>query len=294
MDKVTSRFDRPEIMALASDQEIKEPLLSNSGQGGSLSAARASPLDSANAPVVLDEIARNLEGNRPHVQPDQTRQKGISIFQGLVERVRRTVRGSADDIGWLQRAPDMPPVEDGTDRFTNILEIIRHDVHMLPDSMVYLLVPGLFSNHGPLYFTSTKATFLKMGLTCHIAKIHSEASVEKNAREIKEYIEEFHWGSKKRVFLLGHSKGGIDAAAALSLYWPELRDKVAGLALAQSPYGGSPIASDILREGQIGDYFNVRKIMEILIGKLIKVLSLVACLFLLCIYTIYVSVQLIA
>ncbi|KAF5762301.1 putative alpha/Beta hydrolase [Helianthus annuus] len=270
MDKVTSRFDRPEIMALASDQEIKEPLLSNSGQDGSLSAACASPLDSANAPVVLDEIARNLEGNRPHVQSDQTRQKRISLFQGLVERVRRTVRGSADDIGWLQRAPDMPPVEDGTDRFTNILEIIRHDVHMLPDSMVYLLVPGLFSNHGPLYFTNTKATFLKMGLTCHIAKIHSEASVEKNAREIKEYIEEFHWGSKKRVFLLGHSKGGIDAAAALSMYWPELRDKVAGLALAQSPYGGSPIASDILREGQIGDYFNVRKIMEILIGKLIK------------------------
>lgn len=71
--------------------------------------------------------------------------------------------------------------------------------------------------------------------------------------------------------LLGHSKGGVDSAAALSIYWPELKDKVAGLALAQSPYGGSPIASDIMREGQIGDYFNVRKLMEILICKVIKV-----------------------
>jgi len=73
--------------------------------------------------------------------------------------------------------------------------------------------------------------------------------------------------------VLGHSKGGIDAAAALSMYWPELKDKVAGLVLAQSPYGGSPIASDILRPGQLGDYLNVRKIMEILMRKVIKVIS---------------------
>lgn len=204
------------------------------------------------------------------VESNRTSQNGISIFQGLIDRARRTVRGSADDIGWLQRAPGMPPVEDGTERFMEILNNIRHGIRMLPNSMVYLLVPGLFSNHGPLYFVSTKMSFSKMGLACHIAKIHSEASVEKNAREIKEYIEEIYWGTKKRVFLLGHSKGGVDAAAALSMYWPDLKDKVAGLALAQSPYGGSPIASDILREGQLGDYVNLRKLMEILICKVIK------------------------
>ncbi|KAL0379728.1 UNVERIFIED_CONTAM: hypothetical protein Sangu_0037100 [Sesamum angustifolium] len=136
--------------------------------------------------------------------------------------------------------------------------------------VAFLSSKGLFSNHGPLYFVNTKTSFLKMGLTCHIAKIHSEASVDKNAKEIKEYIEEIYWGSRKQVLLLGHSKGGVDAAAALSMYWDELKDKVAGLALAQSPYGGSPIASDILREGQLGDYVNIRKLMEILICKVIK------------------------
>ncbi|XVF33572.1 hypothetical protein REPUB_Repub17cG0179900 [Reevesia pubescens] len=204
------------------------------------------------------------------VQSNHTGQNGISIFQGLIERARRTVRGSADDIGWLKRDPEMPPVQDGTERFMEILDNIRHGLHKLPSSMVYLLVPGLFSNHGPLYFVNTKISFSKMGLICHIAKIHSEASVEKNAREIKDYIEEIYWGSKKRVLLLGHSKGGVDAAAALSIYWSDLKDKVAGLALAQSPYGGSPIASDILREGQLGDYVNQRKLMEILICKVIK------------------------
>uniref|UniRef100_M4CKZ4 Uncharacterized protein n=1 Tax=Brassica campestris TaxID=3711 RepID=M4CKZ4_BRACM len=103
---------------------------------------------------------------------------GISMFQGLIERARRTVRGSADDIGWLQRDPEMPPVEDGTDRFNKILEDIGHGVHRLPNTLVYLLVPGLFSNHGPLYFVDTKTKFSKMGLACHIAKIHSEGDIQ--------------------------------------------------------------------------------------------------------------------
>ncbi|KAG6390955.1 hypothetical protein SASPL_148701 [Salvia splendens] len=186
----------------------------------------------------------------------------------------------------------MAPVEDGSARFLELLQETsttapvdttvvdatyallhfsdeENGVHKLPDSFVYLLIPGLFSNHGPLYFVSTKRFFSKMGLACHIAKIHSEASVEHNAWELKQYIEELYWGSGKRVMLLGHSKGGVDAAAALSIYSQELRDKVAGLALVQSPYGGTPIASDILREGQVADK-ETRRIMEFLICKLIK------------------------
>jgi len=70
--------------------------------------------------------------------------------------------------------------------------------------------------------------------------------------------------------LLGHSKGGVDAAAACSMFWPQLKDKVMGVILVQSPYGGSPIASDILREGQIADA-ETRRIMEILICRILKV-----------------------
>ncbi|KAG2669254.1 hypothetical protein I3760_14G026100 [Carya illinoinensis] len=254
----------------------QELITLSSGQtGGSVATTNDQPSSSGTAAPVHGEITRTSAGeSSPNtsalVRSNGTEQNGISLFKSLIDRARRTVRGSADDIGWLQRASGMPPVEDGTERFIEILDNIRHGLHKLPNSMVYLLVPGLFSNHGPLYFVNTKTSFSKMGLACHIAKIHSEASVEKNAKEIKEYIEEIYWGSRKRVLLLGHSKGGVDAAAALSLYWSDLKDKVAGLALAQSPYGGSPIASDILREGQLGDYVNVRKLMEILICKVIK------------------------
>ncbi|XP_072967356.1 uncharacterized protein [Typha angustifolia] len=188
---------------------------------------------------------------------------------GFMCRLSRTLQGSSDDIGWLQRTEGLPPVEDGTTRFNELLHDVRAGVHCLPNNLVYLFIPGLFSNHSPLYFVNTKRFFSKMGLTCHIAKIHSEASVEKNAWELKQYIEELYWGSGKRVLLLGHSKGGIDAAAALSIYWSDLKEKVAGLAFVQSPYGGSPIASDILREGQIADT-EARRIMEFIICKLIK------------------------
>ncbi|XP_055960477.1 uncharacterized protein LOC126669968 isoform X2 [Mercurialis annua] len=189
--------------------------------------------------------------------------------RSIKSRLHKTLLGSSNDIGWLQRTPGMAPVEDGTARFLELLGKIRNGEHKLPNSFVYLLIPGLFSNHGPLYFVGTKRFFSKMGLACHIAKIHSEASVEHNACELKHYIEELYWGSGKRVMLLGHSKGGVDAAAALSLYWSDLKYKVAGLALLQSPFGGSPIASDILREGQIADK-ETRKIMELIICKLIK------------------------
>ncbi|XP_074263157.1 uncharacterized protein LOC141585968 isoform X2 [Silene latifolia] len=177
------------------------------------------------------------------------------LLSMLAERTRKYIRGSADDIGWLQRDPYMPPVTDGTRRFMEILDSIRFGVHKLPNTLVYLLIPGLGSNHVPLYFVNTKTHLTNLGLTCYIAKIHSEASVEKNARDVKQQIEEIYRTSQKRVMLLGHSKGGLDAAGALSMYWFDLKDKVAGLALAQSPYGGTPLASDIARQGQLGDLF---------------------------------------
>ncbi|KAH9300515.1 hypothetical protein KI387_012098, partial [Taxus chinensis] len=279
---------------LAEDVRVSEEQSSmsssegHSGHGSDSSNYHQLSVDSSGtSPMFANECSTSVSVSESRVITDSTLTSAINvtrsalaeatqsfwsaptIFKGLVARVQTTLRGSAHDIGWLQRTPGMPPVEDGTNKFEELLERIRNGEHMLPDKYVYLLVPGLFSNHGPLYFVDTKKFFSKLGLACHIAKIHSEASVETNACELKQYIEELFWGSGKCVMLLGHSKGGVDAAAALAMYWPELKDKVAGLALVQSPYGGSPIASDILREGQIGDN-ETRRLMELLICKVIK------------------------
>ncbi|CAH1443907.1 unnamed protein product [Lactuca virosa] len=79
--------------------------------------------------------------------------------------------------------------------------------------------------------------------------------------------------------LLGHSKAAVDVAAALSHYWCDLKDKVAGLALVQSPYGGTPIASDIMRESEIADK-ETRRIMELIVCRIIKILGSILKLFL--------------
>lgn len=191
------------------------------------------------------------------------------MWQGLVARIQTTWHGSADDIGWLTQMPGLAPAEDQTSKFEQLLASVCNGVHKLPDNLVYLLVPGLFSKYGPLYFVDTQKYFSQLGLTCHIAKIHSEAAVETNAAELKNYIEELYWGSGKQVAILAHSKGGVDAAAAVAMNWSSLKGKAAGLVLVQSPYGGSPIASDILREGQIADT-QTRQLIEALMNKMLK------------------------
>lgn len=181
-----------EMVTFGSAESRGSPALNTASSSGSDLAVGKTSQSSLAAPLLHEGLSRTLsrkssqsgnaaknsedlsEGSSAQVLSRSTSPNGISIFQGLIERVRRTVRGSADDIGWLQRASHMPPVDDQTDRFVEIIDDIRHGLHGLPNSMVYLLVPGLFSNHGPLYFVNTKTSFSKMGLTCHIAKIHSE------------------------------------------------------------------------------------------------------------------------
>ncbi|GJM88182.1 hypothetical protein PR202_ga04212 [Eleusine coracana subsp. coracana] len=172
------------------------------------SSLQTSSIEFTGASLSLGEAGSSgsSQENAGLMVPSSVFQNGTSLFQGLVERARKTVRGSADDIGWLQKDRNLPETEDGTARFLEILDSVRltqlsMDINKkraqkLPDSM---------------------------GFICWF-----QSSVSKNAREIKEYIEEIYWGARKRVLLLGHSKGGVDAAAALSLYWPQLKDKVAG------------------------------------------------------------------
>jgi hypothetical protein len=50
------------------------------------------------------------------------------VFLRIKSRVLKTLRGSSDDIGWLQRAPGMPLVHDGTSRFLELLSDIRSPI----------------------------------------------------------------------------------------------------------------------------------------------------------------------
>lgn len=111
----------------------------------------------------------------------------------------------------------------------------------------YLLVPGLLSQYSPqIYFLETINRFQKeLGLDTSYVSLDSEASVASNAAVLQEAVLKAREETGKPVMIIGHSKGGLDAAAAVALY-PKLEGIVAGIIFVQSPYGGSPIAADML------------------------------------------------
>lgn len=50
----------------------------------------------------------------------------LFLFYRFVRRLRTTLQGSTGDIGWLQRVEGLPPVEDGTARFEEVLRDVRY------------------------------------------------------------------------------------------------------------------------------------------------------------------------
>ena len=181
---------------------------------------------------------------------------------GEMARAIENTAASRADIGWLTRSESMKEVTDGTPRFETILNTVRvHDESVDrtltpnsaafgPGSPAYLLVPGLYGSYYPGYLWDVRDHFTDRGGVCRIsAEIDGEGTVSDNARAIVEEITRWRRGTlgeSRTVVLVGHSKGGVDAAAACALYKKELAGIVRGIVVTQCPYGGSPVATDLL------------------------------------------------
>lgn len=50
----------------------------------------------------------------------------VSKIRGFLNCLGITLQGSSNDIGWLQKCDEFPPVEDGTTLFMELLNNIRH------------------------------------------------------------------------------------------------------------------------------------------------------------------------
>jgi hypothetical protein len=108
---------------------------------------------------------------------------------------------------------------------------------------VYVLVPGLMCNIYPYlgakYMEENEAQLKGKGLDVRVLrKMNSVASVKSNAGYIKKTVEEIFKTTGKKVVLVGHSKGGVDASAAISLH-AEIRPYVRAVVTIQAPLGGA-------------------------------------------------------
>jgi hypothetical protein len=176
------------------------------------------------------------------------------LRENLGEKLRASVeRLQADDggqsaagqIGWLKRAEGQPPTRDVSARFDQLVDTAKAGDRTLPpgaDDHVYLLVPGLFTERYPGYMDANERRLEELGLDTRRVPVDSDASVEANAKAVRDAILAAAKDGKQ-VVLIGHSKGGVDTAAALARY-PELKPHVRAFVAMQAPYGGSPIAHD--------------------------------------------------
>ena len=171
----------------------------------------------------------------------------LSQVAGLRLPIPWPGKGEADKIGWIQKA--YPPAKDATAEFEQLDEAVRAGQDVLPaeaKDCVFLAVGGLLSGAAPkeLYFDQNLDALKDAGCRwagCRWTRTWAWSTTRpSSARRCSRRPK-----SGKKVVLIGHSKGGLDSAAALAMY-PELKDHVRALVTIQSPYGGSPMAQDLL------------------------------------------------
>lgn len=154
--------------------------------------------------------------------------------------------GCADKIGWIKNV--QPPTIDSTKQFEKLDAAAKAGKSILPpdaNQYVYLAVGGLFSGAAPheAYLDQNMDALKAAGLDVRRVPVDTDNTVEHNAAIIHQAVLEAAAEGKK-VVLIGHSKGGCDSEAAVSMY-PDIQKDVRALVTIQTPYGGSPIANDL-------------------------------------------------
>lgn len=108
---------------------------------------------------------------------------------------------------------------------------------------VFVFIGGLWSHFYPSSYVDSLAGLLGKGITTTRITTHdTRCSVEVNgaviAKELKQISEE---SPSKKLIIMAHSKGSLDALEALRLD-PSLASRIDHLIAFQSPFGGSPYA----------------------------------------------------
>jgi len=148
--------------------------------------------------------------------------------------------------GWLLRGAPTP--NDLTPLFLKLYAEARRGrgrLRRLAGRDAVVIVPGLFTERYPFYLRRAARRLRAVGLEVRWAPIDTDMPALRNAAGVRDAIVELA-REGRRAIVIGHSKGPIDAAAALSLQ-PELVPSVRALLSLQAPYAGTPLAEEAQR-----------------------------------------------
>ncbi|MBF5045156.1 MULTISPECIES: lipase [Myxococcaceae] len=153
--------------------------------------------------------------------------------------------GCAGLAGWFRAKS--APTTDVTAEFRRVHARVRAAESVLPAEArehQYLLLRGLLGDELPGYFEDNVGRLVRRGLDVREVAVDTEGALSANVLRVCEALRDAVYFGRS-VVLVGHSKGAVEAMAALALH-PELRGPVRALVALQAPYGGSPIANDLI------------------------------------------------
>jgi triacylglycerol lipase len=181
---------------------------------------------------------------------------------GAIERLVRTLRGLPSSERWWGKGcaglpgwfhSESEPTTEVTPRFQQLYARVRRDEPVLPDEArrhVYLLVKGLLGDEMFGYLEANQVRLERRGLEVREVQVDTEAPLADNIEKVRDALEDVAFFGKSAV-LVGHSKGALEAMGVLSLY-PQLRRLVRAVVALQAPYGGSPVAHDLMTTPELG------------------------------------------
>ncbi len=175
----------------------------------------------------------------------------VRTLKGLPPAERWWGRGCAGLPGWFQA--QSAPTTEATPRFQHLYARVRHGEPVLPDEArrhVYLLVKGLLGEELFGYLEANQARLERRGLEVREVTVDTEASLADNIEKVRDALEDVAFFGQSAV-LVGHSKGALEAMGVLSMY-PRLRPLVRAVVSLQAPYGGSPVAHDLMNTPELG------------------------------------------
>jgi pimeloyl-ACP methyl ester carboxylesterase len=186
--------------------------------------------------------------NRSDSIPSSSNVHPLRVGAALPAAAKDGGRGSAEHIGWLLRSGPAPV--DVTRAFSVMAATAEAGTDPLPAEarrLAYVFVGEPLGSFIPGYLQENLQPFRERGFHTRLLPVLAGADAATGARNVMEVVRRIAEAGR-RVVVVGHGRGAVDALDALSLY-PELTPAVRALVALQAPFGGSPLASDVAEVG---------------------------------------------
>lgn len=198
-------------------------------------------------------LKKNVEDIKKEM--DTFLEKQTQLYQELKETTRGKLADSlfpideASDIGWALNEPEHKFTKNKTKQYMEYYNSPLLTADLVPGELandIFVYIPGLFTQWYPGYMRGLISAMKELGFSTYFCDINTAGSVAENAEFVADAIMNLTRNEpNRRVVILGHSKGALDAATAFVLR-PEIVPKVSAFIAFQAPWGGSAVANDVL------------------------------------------------